>query len=590
MGGDDGRVWAIDATTGTQRWSFLTAGPVLQPPTIDAGRAYVGSGDGYVYALEAQTGRLLWRQHVAPYDRRIMVYGALSSTWPVNSGVLVDRGVAYAAAGIVDYDDTYVCALDANTGKLKWRNDSSGHLDPALGKGISAQGTLTIAQGRLWMAGGNVVSPAAYDLETGRYVGAPVGDGSPRANRGEEIALFGDRTLVLGGRLRYSAVRNVVNPGTFTMQSIGADQALGAALPITDGKIAPAWDGHVLATVHGREKPLVCYAVDQVHQTLQRGKRNGRPAAKWTATEMSGSDTIAVAIARDAILTVCKTPKFRDWRADWRLCAWDRDQGSLRAQVSVPGEALPGGLLVNREGRVVVVMQDGSVACYGSAGPLAASAKSYTDRARRGPEQRADAIRFLRSVLKSVHHPATHQQIQDELITLGVHWGDQAMKNGGIAHWHLLGDVPWDQADNPLDKLFVGEPHVDLSQPQTVDGRTLAWNRYTTDATSGKVDLANILGECTDAAAYAYAEIRLPEATDLVLKIGSNDGYRCWFNGREIGRFDGGRSYAPDQDSLPVHTEQGVNKILMKVTQMAASWAFSVRLTDPSGAPVDLTR
>jgi len=408
VGGDDGKLRAIDATTGKQKWSLLTAGPILQPPTIHAGRAYVGSGDGYVYALEAQTGRLLWRFHVAPYDRRIMVYGALSSTWPVNSGVLVKDGVAYAAAGIVDYDDTYVCALDARTGKLKWRNSSSGHLNPALRKGISAQGTLTLAQGRLWLAGGNVVSPAAYDLETGHYVGAPVADGAPRANRGEEIGLFQDRYVMLGGRLRYSAVRNVVNPGTFTLQSIGADRALGAALPITDGKIAPAWDGQLLAAVSGREKPLGCYRVDQVEQYLQRGKRKQRPKRKWTSTELPGSDTVSVAIARDAILTVCKTPKFRDWRANWLLCAWNREQGNLLSQVPVPAEALPGGLLVDREGRVVVVLQNGSVVCYGNAKSVAATAKYYTDLAAQGPDQRAGAIRFLRSILNSVQTPETH--------------------------------------------------------------------------------------------------------------------------------------------------------------------------------------
>jgi len=179
--------------------------------------------------------------------------------------------------------------------------------------------------------------------------------------------------------------------------------------------------------------------------------------------------------------------------------------------------------------------------------------------------------------------------IQNELKMLGVHWGDRTSKNGGIAHWHLLGVVPWDQEDNRLDKPFVGEPRVDISKPQTIGKRSLAWNSYTTDATRGKVDLAKILGDHANVAAYAYAEIRLPKAADLVLKIGTNDGYKCWFNGREAGRYDGGRSYSADHDSLPVHAVRGINKILLKVTQMGGGWAFSVRLTDPAGAAVDLT-
>ena len=153
-----------DAQTGQLRWQFATAGPIKAPPTVWEGRAYVGSGDGYVYTLEAATGRLLWRFRAAPVERRIMVYGNLCSTWPVNTGVLVHDGVAYFAAGIVDHDGTYVYALDARTGRLQWQNNTCGHLSPELRKGVSAQGNLTIHGDQLLLAGGNQVSPAAFDL------------------------------------------------------------------------------------------------------------------------------------------------------------------------------------------------------------------------------------------------------------------------------------------------------------------------------------------------------------------------------------------------------------------------------------------
>ena len=82
--------------------------------------------------------------------------------------------------------------------------------------------------------------------------------------------------------------------------------------------------------------------------------------------------------------------------------------------------------------------------------------------------------------------------------------------------------------------------------------------------------------------------VELPEARDLVLKIGSNDGFKCWFNGEAVGRFDGGRAYAPDQSALPVHAKAGVNTVLLKVTQMGGAWAFSARLTAPDGTPINL--
>ena len=147
--GDDGKVRALDGKTGSLKWSFATAGSIKQPPTLWKGRAYVGSSDGAVYCLEAATGRLLWRFRAAPVERRIMAYDRLCSTWPVTSGVLVQDGVAYAAAGVIDYDGTYVYALDAETGKPIWGNTTSGHLDKELRKGVSAQGILTISGNRL---------------------------------------------------------------------------------------------------------------------------------------------------------------------------------------------------------------------------------------------------------------------------------------------------------------------------------------------------------------------------------------------------------------------------------------------------------
>src|SRR5207244_5017764 len=62
--------------------------------------SYVGSGDGWIYCLEAATGKTQWRFRAAPVERTMPVYGSLSSTWPVGSGVLVEGGVAFAAAGI----------------------------------------------------------------------------------------------------------------------------------------------------------------------------------------------------------------------------------------------------------------------------------------------------------------------------------------------------------------------------------------------------------------------------------------------------------------------------------------------------------
>jgi len=60
----DGKVHALDAATGQQRWSFFTDGPVRFAPAIWGDRVFAAGDDGYLYCLEAKTGQLYGRAEV----------------------------------------------------------------------------------------------------------------------------------------------------------------------------------------------------------------------------------------------------------------------------------------------------------------------------------------------------------------------------------------------------------------------------------------------------------------------------------------------------------------------------------------------
>jgi len=203
VGGSDGIVRALDAATGKLRWRAYTGAAVRYPPTIAAGRALVASGDGWVYAFEAATGKRLWRFRAAPVERRIPVYGALQSTWPVATGVLVADGVAYLAAGMNNFDGTHAYALDAATGAIRWQNNASGHLDRVGRRGIAAQGHMLLHDGKLYLAGGNAVSPGIYDAASGKCLNRPPRGPGSRAPRGRELRLLDGRVRV-GGQALYS--------------------------------------------------------------------------------------------------------------------------------------------------------------------------------------------------------------------------------------------------------------------------------------------------------------------------------------------------------------------------------------------------
>ena len=388
VGGGDGKVLCLDAKTGKRCWEFVTAGPVRLPPTVWQGRAYVGSGDGYVYAIEAAGGRLLWRFRAAPVQRRIMAYGSLCSTWPVNSGVLVADGVAYAAAGIIDRDGTYVYALDATTGRAKWQNGRTGHLNKAIRKGVSVQGCLTVARGQLWLAGGNQISPAPYDLATGRCLTQQQALGPPRNNRGCEVGVFDERFIVRGGRLMYSGQGKVVSSSQFGFIELNSrgEPTYPEVTPLARSSIPPAWDGDVFVTPTDRYGQLGCWdaarlrtllyrekarrlELDQQRlpwrrqrQELARFQEEFRDTRKWA---LEPGEVCALAVAANAVVAVCDTRQPGQGGPQWQLCALDKGNGRVLWQHPLPGEPLLNGLLIDRFGHVVVVLGDGRVLCFG---------------------------------------------------------------------------------------------------------------------------------------------------------------------------------------------------------------------------------
>jgi outer membrane protein assembly factor BamB len=150
---------------GSPAWTSYTSGSIFFPPAVDHDRVYVGSADGRVYAFEAATGRQLWSYCVAPEDRRISVFDNLVSRWPVAGGVVVHEDCVYAAAGFTHYDGTYVVALDAVTGRPRAINDNSGKLSDQVHSGVSMQGELSIVDGELRFAGGGIYELARYRLD-----------------------------------------------------------------------------------------------------------------------------------------------------------------------------------------------------------------------------------------------------------------------------------------------------------------------------------------------------------------------------------------------------------------------------------------
>jgi outer membrane protein assembly factor BamB len=349
LSGPDGIVRAIDAATGRLRWKAYTGGAVRFPPTIWKGRALVGSGDGWIYAFEARTGRLLWRFRAAPAERRIPVYGSLLSTWPAASGVLVEDGIAYVAAGIVNYDGTYVYALDAATGEIKWQNNTSGHLDQQARTGVSVQGHQLLHDGKLYLASGTSVSPAVYNVANGKCLNdpAPLARCQSSSPRGWELSLLGGYVVACGkpfyAHPKYDVFDNTVFNKVF---------------------IAPSPDRDIVWACHQNNKRIMCFdRIDRKSLRKSMANPGNRFNVDWRKLGIKDKplwgydckDSVALAVCSNAVLAGKKS----------EIVALNPENGKILWSQPVSSAPVPWGLCVDRDGRVIVTLEDGQVLCFG---------------------------------------------------------------------------------------------------------------------------------------------------------------------------------------------------------------------------------
>lgn len=134
--GNWGRVYALDAATGRERWTFIPrvnaeyarracCDAVNRGVAVWRGRVYVTTLDGYLYALDAQTGAVRWKADT--FVDRTRSYTSTGA--PQVAGNVVVIGNAGADLNVRGY----LSAYDLVTGELRWRFFTVPR-DPSLGQ------------------------------------------------------------------------------------------------------------------------------------------------------------------------------------------------------------------------------------------------------------------------------------------------------------------------------------------------------------------------------------------------------------------------------------------------------------------------
>ena len=170
---DSDKLLALDVDTGRELWRFYSEAPVRLPPAAWGGHVFFVSDDGFLYCVNAADGKLAWKFAGAPNSQHAIGNRRLTSAWPARGGPVVRDGTVYFAASIWPFMGTFLYALDAESGQVRWVNDRTGsqyikqpHSAPSFA-GVAPQGALVATDSLLVVPGGRSV-PAVFDRGDGK--------------------------------------------------------------------------------------------------------------------------------------------------------------------------------------------------------------------------------------------------------------------------------------------------------------------------------------------------------------------------------------------------------------------------------------
>ena len=148
VGSGDGQLYALQLATGDRKWRYDAGSAVGSSPAVGGGLVYATARDGSIFAVEGSTGTRRWRLTTRP--DLPLPWGHESGDYFLSSPAYVD-GTIVVGAG-----DGGVYALDAATGKQRWRAQTEGRV----------RASPAVANGRVYAASfdGRVY---CFDLTTG---------------------------------------------------------------------------------------------------------------------------------------------------------------------------------------------------------------------------------------------------------------------------------------------------------------------------------------------------------------------------------------------------------------------------------------
>jgi hypothetical protein len=128
-----------------------------------------------------------------------------------------------------------------------------------------------------------------------------------------------------------------------------------------------------------------------------------------------------------------------------------------------------------------------------------------------------------------------------------------------------------------LESSITGETAIAFDLPVESGDSTLSWKSVTANK-KGYVNLGREIGSPHFAAAYAYAEVESIHGRETVVRCGSDDGIKIWLNGKVVHENDVQRGFVAGQDEAAIFLQEGINRFVIKVTNVVGGWGFGVSI------------
>ncbi|MDA7527862.1 PQQ-binding-like beta-propeller repeat protein [Planctomicrobium sp.] len=255
----DDSLYCLNAKTGKERWSVTVDGPIRLAPTWSNGKVYFGSDDGFARCVNAQDGKLIWKFSPTDSDHLILNNGRFIPFQPCRTGVVVEGDTAWFANALLPWKESWLCAVDANTGTTTKSQHYVKSLPQRTMEGAPAlsEKFLVLPQGR--------VPPRVFDRKTGKDLGEMVksGGGSVVVVTIEDDVLHGPATDSRKGGFRQSSGKS---------REVVAGLGRGNALVAAGDTSWMLTDTEIIATSLTKRKVLWKSACDCPYTMIKAGE------------------------------------------------------------------------------------------------------------------------------------------------------------------------------------------------------------------------------------------------------------------------------------------------------------------------------